>query len=38
MGWLVHHFGFRWGFGAVAVAAALALPCFLLAEKRLGFK
>jgi len=38
MGLLVHHFGFRWGFGAVAAVAALALPCFLLAEKRLGFK
>jgi len=38
MGWLVHHFGFRWGFGVVAAVAALALPCFLLAEKRLGFK
>ena len=38
MGWLVHHLGFRWGFGAVAVVAALALPAFLIAEKRLGFK
>ena len=38
MGWLVHHLGFRWGFGAVAVVAALALPCFLIVEKRLGFK
>jgi predicted MFS family arabinose efflux permease len=37
MGWLVHHFGYRWGFGAVALVAALSLPCFLLAEKRLGF-
>jgi MFS family permease len=38
MGWLVHHFGFRWGFAVVAVVAALSLPCFLIAEKRLGFK
>jgi predicted MFS family arabinose efflux permease len=37
MGWLVHHLGYRWGFAAVAVVAAMALPCFLVAEKRLGF-
>ncbi len=37
MGWLVHHTGFRWGFGVVAGLAALALPCFLFAERRLGF-
>jgi predicted MFS family arabinose efflux permease len=37
MGWFVHHIGYRWGFAAVAVVAALALPMFLIAEKRLGF-
>jgi MFS family permease len=38
MGWLVQHFGFRWGFAAIGVVTALALPCFLVAEKRLGFR
>jgi MFS family permease len=38
MGWLVHHVGFRWGFAGVAAVAALALPCFLYAEARLGFR
>lgn len=38
MGWLVQHFGFRWGFAAIGAVAALALPCFLVAEKKLGFK
>jgi MFS family permease len=38
MGWLVQHVGFRWGFATIGVVAALALPCFLVAEKKLGFK
>ncbi len=38
MGWLVHHVGFRWGFVLVACLAALSLPCFLFAERRLGFR
>jgi predicted MFS family arabinose efflux permease len=38
MGWLVHHVGFRWGFVLVAGLAALALPCFLFAERKLGFR
>lgn len=38
MGWLVHHVGFRWGFATVAGLGLLALPCFVLVEKKLGFK
>jgi MFS family permease len=38
MGWLVHHVGFRYAFGAAAGVAALSLPVFLYAERRLGFR
>jgi MFS family permease len=38
MGWLVHRMGFRVSFGLAALLAALAVPYFLMAEKRLGFR
>ena len=39
MGWLIHHTGFRIAFGiAAAVIAALSLPLFLFAERRLGYR
>ena len=38
MGWLVHHTGFRIAFGVAALIAALALPMFLFAERRLGYR
>jgi len=38
MGWLIHQLGFRPAFGIAAALAALALPYFLIAEKRFGFK
>jgi MFS family permease len=38
MGWLIHQVGFRWAFGAAAAIAALAVPVFLFAERRLGFR
>jgi MFS family permease len=38
MGWLIHHVGFRWAFGAAATLAALSLPVFLYAERKLGFR
>jgi MFS family permease len=38
LGWVIGRFGFRVAFGATAVLAALAMPVFLLAEKRLGFR
>jgi predicted MFS family arabinose efflux permease len=38
MGWVIHQFGFRPAFGIAAALAALALPVFLFAEKRLGFR
>ena len=38
MGGLIHQFGFRPAFGIAAALAALSLPYFLLAEKRVGFK
>jgi MFS family permease len=38
MGWVIHQFGFRPAFGMAAALAALALPVFLFAEKRLGFR
>ena len=37
MGWLVHHVGYRPAFGLMAGVAALSLPSFLFAERRLGF-
>ena len=38
MGWLVQHFGYRASFGAAAAIAALSVPYFITAERRLGFK
>ena len=38
MGGLIHQFGFRPAFGVAAALAALSLPYFLLAERRVGFK
>lgn len=38
MGWLIHHVGFRWAFGVAATLAALSLPAFLYAERKLGFR
>ena len=38
MGWLIDQFGYRPAFGAAAVLAALALPTFVLAERKLGFR
>ncbi len=38
MGWLVTHIGFRGAFGTAAGIAALSVPVFLFAERRLGFK
>jgi len=38
MGGLIHELGFRPAFGIAAVLAALSLPYFVLAEKRVGFK
>ena len=38
LGWLIHQFGFRPAFGIAAALAFLAVPYFLLVEKRLGFQ
>lgn len=38
LGWLIHHLGFRPAFGIAAGLACLAVPYFLLAERRLGFR
>jgi MFS family permease len=38
MGSLVHAYGYRPAFAAAALIAALALPWFLAAERRLGFR
>jgi MFS family permease len=38
VGWLIHRVGFRGAFSIAALLAALALPYFLFAEHRLGFK
>jgi len=38
LGWIIGRFGFRAAFAATAVLAALALPTFLLAEDKLGFR
>lgn len=38
MGWFVHAHGFRPAFGIAALLAALALPYFVFAEQRLGFR
>jgi MFS family permease len=37
LGWLIHQFGYRPAFGIAAALAFLAVPYFLVAEKRLGF-
>jgi MFS family permease len=38
LGWLVHAQGFRVAFAAASLIAALALPYFLAAERRLRFE
>jgi MFS family permease len=38
MGWLVHHYWFRVGFVVCAGVAALSLPYFLVAERRIWSK
>jgi predicted MFS family arabinose efflux permease len=38
MGWMVQRMGFRPAFLVAAVLAALAVPFFIVAEKRLGFR
>ena len=38
VGWLIHRTGFRGAYGIAAGVAALALPYFLIAEKKLGFE
>lgn len=38
MGWVIHNYGFRVGFGLAAIVAGIALPYFLVAEKKLGFE
>src|SRR3954447_2733257 len=35
IGWMIQHFGFRSAFGAVAVLSALAVPYFLVVDRRL---
>jgi MFS family permease len=37
MGWFVHAYGFRTAFGVAALLAAVSLPYFMFAERRLGF-
>jgi predicted MFS family arabinose efflux permease len=37
MGWFIEHYGFRASFVFAAAVGALALPFFLIAEKRLRF-
>ena len=38
MGWVIHVYGFRVGFACAAIVAGIALPYFLVAEKKLGFE
>jgi MFS family permease len=38
LGWLIHAHGFRVAFGVASAVAALALPYFLIVERRLGFE
>jgi MFS family permease len=38
MGGIIHGLGFRWAFAAAGALAALSLPYFLFAERRLGYK
>jgi MFS family permease len=35
IGWMIQHYGFRTAFGAAAALSALALPYFLLVDRRL---
>jgi MFS family permease len=35
IGWMIQHFGFRSAFGAAAVLSALAVPYFLVVDRRL---
>jgi predicted MFS family arabinose efflux permease len=37
MGWLIHAHGFRTAFGVASAVAILAVPYFVVAERRLGF-
>jgi MFS family permease len=37
MGWLIHAHGFRTAFGIASAVAILAVPYFVVAERRLGF-
>ena len=36
MGWVIQHYGFRAAFGAAAALSALALPYFLIIDRRLA--
>jgi len=38
VGWMIHHVGFRGAFAIAGGVAALSLPYFLVAERRLGFQ
>jgi MFS family permease len=38
MGWLIHRLGFRTAFVLAAVLVAVAVPYFVVVEKRLGFR
>jgi MFS family permease len=38
MGWLIHQFGYRRAFAVAAGFAFLALPSFLVAERKLGYR
>jgi MFS family permease len=37
LGWLIHAHGFRTAFGVASAVAILAVPYFVVAERRLGF-
>ena len=34
IGWMIQHYGFRTAFGAAATLSALALPYFLVVDRR----
>jgi len=38
LGWIISRFGFRPAFGVTALLAAAAMPVFLFAERKLGFR
>ena len=38
VGWLIHRLGYRGAFLVAGMLASLALPYFLVAEKKLGFE